>query len=102
MGCGRHPMFPPWTPTRRTLLMTITVKTSIGIWGFGPLGTRFLYAGYHPETASETPIDRARRVADGLGDIYDGLELHYPGEIDEDNADDIVKAIAPMDIYCVC
>lgn len=81
--------------------MTQPLKTSIGIWAFGPLGTRFLPAGYHPEVATENPLQRARRVAEGLHDLYDGLELHYPGEIDEANADDIVAAIRPMDIYCV-
>ncbi len=77
------------------------LKTSIGIWAFGTLGTRFLMAGYHPEWASESPVDRARRVADGLRDLYDGLEFHYPGEINEDNAADISAAISPMDIYCI-
>ena len=82
--------------------MAEPLKSSIGIWAFGPLGTRFLAAGYHPEFANESPLDRARRVSEGLHDLYDGLELHYPGEIDEDNADDIAAAIKPMDIYCVC
>ncbi len=81
--------------------MAEPLKTSIGIWAFGPLGTRFLYAGYHPEFANEQPVERARRVAYGLHDLYDGIELHYPNEIDEDNADDIVAAIAPMDVYCI-
>jgi len=82
--------------------MAEPIKTSIGIWAFGPLGTRFLAAGYHPETASESPLDRARRAAHGLHDLYDGLEFHYPGEINEDNAADIAAAIKPMDVYCVC
>jgi xylose isomerase len=81
--------------------MTEPLKTSIGIWAFGPLGTRFLYAGYHPEVASETPLERARRAAQGLHDLYDGIEFHYPGEINEENADEIVAAIKPMDVYCI-
>jgi len=81
--------------------MTEPLKSSIGIWAFGPLGTRFLYAGYHPEVAHESPVDRARRVAEGLHDLYDGIEFHYPGEIDEENAADIVAAIAPMDVFCL-
>jgi xylose isomerase len=40
-------------------------------------------------------------VAAGLADIYDGLELHYPNEIDEDNAGAIAEAIQPMDIYAI-
>lgn len=81
--------------------MTEPLKTSIGIWAFGTLGTRFLIAGYHPDVAGEDPVHRAGRVAAGLSDLYDGLELHYPNEIDEDNADQIVDAIKPMDVYCI-
>ncbi len=77
------------------------IKTSIGIWAFGTLGTRFLLAGYHPEMARETPLERAKRVAPDLSDLFDGLEFHYPNEIDEDNADAIVEAIKPMDVYCI-
>ncbi len=77
------------------------VKTSIGIWAFGTLGTRFLLAGYHPQVADETPLERARRVAPDLADLFDGLEFHYPNEIDEDNAAAIVDAIKPMDVYCI-
>ena len=54
------------------------IKTSIGIWAFGTLGTRFLLAGYHPEVAEETPLERAKRVAPGLSDLFDGLEFQYP------------------------
>jgi xylose isomerase len=81
--------------------MAEPLKTSIGIWAFGTLGTRFLLAGYHPDVADEDPVTRARRAAEGLSDLYDGLELHYPNEIDEDNAQQIVEAIRPMDVYCI-
>jgi xylose isomerase len=77
------------------------LKSSIGIWAFGTLGTRFLLAGYHPEVERETPLDRAKRVAEGLADLYDGLEFHYPNEIDESNADAIASAIKPMDVYAI-
>lgn len=82
--------------------MADTLKSSIGIWAFGTLGTRFLLAGYHPDVGGEDPVTRAGRVAGGLSDVYDGLEFHYPGEINEDNARQIVQAIKPMDIYCIC
>lgn len=81
--------------------MTETLKTSIGIWAFGTLGTRFLLAGYHPEVGTEGQVERAARVATGLADLYDGLEFHYPGEINEDTASAIAQAIQPMDIYCI-
>ena len=47
------------------------LKTSIGIWAFGTLGTRFLLAGYHPQVVNEDPVDRAKRVSAGLADLYD-------------------------------
>lgn len=81
--------------------MTEQLKTSLGIWAFGTLGTRFLLAGYHPEVKDEGPVERAQRVSAGLADLYDGLEFHYPGEINEDNAGAIVDAIKPMDVYCI-
>jgi xylose isomerase len=81
--------------------MSPQIKTSIGIWAFGPLGTRFLTAGYHPETAAESPVARAARVSEGLSDLFDGIELHYPNEIDETNARAIADAINPMDIYAI-
>lgn len=81
--------------------MTSTLKSSIGIWAFGSLGTRFLMAGYHPEVEREGSVERAKRAAAGLQDLYDGLELHYPNEIDEDNAQAIVEAIKPMDVYAI-
>jgi xylose isomerase len=77
------------------------LKTSIGIWAFGTLGTRFLLAGYHPEVADETALERAKRAAEGLHDLYDGLEFHYPGEINEENAARITDAIKPMDAYAI-
>lgn len=81
--------------------MVERLKTSIGIWAFGTLGTRFLLAGYHPEVANESPLDRARRAAEGLHDLIDGLEFHFPNEIDETNCDAIVDAIKPMDVYAI-
>jgi xylose isomerase len=61
------------------------IKNSVGIWAFGPAVTRFVPPGYHHEVAGEQMVDKTRRVADGLHDLLDGLEYHYPGEINEDN-----------------
>jgi xylose isomerase len=77
------------------------VKNSVGIWAFGPNGTRFVPPGYHPEVASESMVARTHRVVDGLAGIVDGLEYHYPGEIREDTLDAIRAALGPMDIYCI-
>ncbi len=57
---------------------------SVGIWAFGPSPTRFVPSGYHPEAALESMVEKTKRVADGLADLVDGLEYHYPGEVNED------------------
>ena len=78
------------------------MKTSLGIWALGPMVTRFVPGGYQPERAGETTAERVRRAVDGLGDLIDGYEFHYPQELDEDNVDEIREALGPdHDIYCL-
>jgi xylose isomerase len=78
------------------------MKTSLGIWAFGPMVTRFVPGGYQPEHAGETTVERVRRAVDGLGDLVDGYEFHYPGELSRDNLEEIRAALDGHDIYCVC
>jgi xylose isomerase len=78
------------------------VKTSLGIWAFSSMVTRFVPGGYQPEHAGETTVDRIRRAVDGLGDLIDGYEFHYPQELNEENADAIRDALGPdHDVYCL-
>jgi xylose isomerase len=78
------------------------MKTSLGIWAFGPMVTRFVPGGYQPERASETTVERVRRAVEGLGDLIDGYEFHYPQELDEDNVDEVREALgSDHDIYCL-
>src|SRR5512146_227071 len=77
------------------------VKNSVGIWAFGPNATRFVPPGYHPEVAGEDMVTRTRRAVDGLAELVDDLEPHYPGEIHADTLDAIKAALGPMDIYCI-
>jgi xylose isomerase len=78
------------------------MKTSLGIWAFGPMVTRFVPGGYQPERASETTVERVRRAVEGLGDLIDGYEFHYPQELNEDNVDEIREALgSDHDIYCL-
>jgi xylose isomerase len=78
------------------------VKTSLGIWAFGSMVTRFVPGGYQPERAGETTVDRVRRAVDGLGDLIDGYEFHYPQELNEQNADAIRDALgSDHDVYCL-
>ena len=70
-----------------------TIKNSVGIWAFGPAVTRFVPPGYHPEAADEPMTQKTRRVAEGLHEILDGLEYHYPGEVNEDNVEEILSIL---------
>jgi xylose isomerase len=69
------------------------LRNSVGIWAFGPAVTRFVPPGYHPGAADEPMVDKTRRVAEGLSDLLDGLEYHYPGEINEENVEEILPVL---------
>src|SRR3954468_15871482 len=78
------------------------MKTSLGIWAFGSMATRFVPVGYKPELASQTTVERVRRAVDGLGDLIDGYEFHYPQELNEQNVEQIREALgSDHDIYCL-
>src|SRR5829696_1180734 len=70
------------------------IKNSVGIWAFGPAVTRFVPPGYHNEVANEPMVEKTERVAGGLHDLLEGLEYHYPGEINEDNVEEIERVLA--------
>ncbi|HUZ81048.1 MAG TPA: sugar phosphate isomerase/epimerase family protein [Gaiellaceae bacterium] len=77
------------------------MKTSLGIWAFGTMSTRFVPGGYQPQWAGE-PVDaKVERAVAGLGDLIDGYEFHYPGELSADNLDAVKSALDGHDIYCV-
>ncbi|TCJ15603.1 xylose isomerase [Rubrobacter taiwanensis] len=73
--------------------MTNVVKNSVGIWAFGPAVTRFVPPGYHHEVADEGMVEKTERVCEGLSDLLDGLEYHYPGEVNEENAEGILAVL---------
>jgi xylose isomerase len=77
------------------------MKTSLGIWAFGPMATRFVPGGYKPELAAETTVQRVRRAVEGLGDLIDGYEFHYPQELSEENLDEVREALDGHDVYCM-
>jgi xylose isomerase len=61
----------------------LDLKFSAGIWYFSPPFSRF-HAKYQPDLSIEQRLDIAAGLADkGL----QGLEAHYPNEINEDNVD---------------
>jgi xylose isomerase len=73
------------------------VKNSVGIWSFGANATRFAPGGYHPKEGKENMPAKVRRVVDGPGELVDGYEFHYPGEVNEDNVGKIKKALGKSD-----
>jgi xylose isomerase len=77
------------------------MKTSLGIWALGSMVTRFVPGGYQPQWAGETTAERVRRAIDGLGELIDGYEFHYPQELSEENLDEVRAALRGHDIYCV-
>jgi xylose isomerase len=81
--------------------MNEPLKTSLGIWAFGPMVTRFVPGGYKPELAGQTTVERVRRAVEGLGDLIDGYEFHYPQELSTDNLDEVRGALDGHDVYCL-
>jgi xylose isomerase len=79
------------------------LKTSLGIWALGPMITRFVPGGYQPshDYAAEPVAEKVRRAVTGLGDLMDGYEFHYPGELSPENLDDVRAALNGHDIYCL-
>jgi xylose isomerase len=79
------------------------MKTSIGIWAFGPMITRFVPGGYQPAYSYEAePVaEKVHRAVEGLGDMIDGYEFHYPDELSAHNLDDVRAALGEHDVYCI-
>ena len=77
------------------------MKTSLGIWAFGPMVTRFVPGGYKPELAGATTADHVRRAVDGLGDLIDDYEFHYPQELNEENLGEVREALGGHGVYCI-
>jgi xylose isomerase len=77
------------------------MKTSLGIWAFGAMATRFNPGGYKPELSGATTVDKVRTAVEGLGDLMDDYEFHYPQELNRDNLDDVRAALDGHGIYAV-
>jgi xylose isomerase len=77
------------------------MKTSLGIWAFGAMATRFNPGGYKPELVGASTADKVRTAVEGLGDLMDDYEFHYPQELSRDNLDAVREALDGHGIYAV-
>ena len=78
------------------------MKTSLGIWALGPMVTRFVPGGYQPEHAGEPTATKVERAVDGLGELMDDYEFHYPNELSHENLDEVRAALDGHGIYTIC
>jgi xylose isomerase len=66
--------------------------------------TRFVPGGYQPDHSYEgEPVaDKVHRAVEGLGELIDGYEFHFPQELSPENLDDVRAALgSDHDIYCI-
>src|SRR5512142_2646056 len=63
--------------------------------------TRFVPGGYQPQWIGEPTAEKVRRAVEGLGDLMDGYEFHYPQELSPGNLDAVRDALDGHDIYCI-
>ncbi|HEV7884611.1 MAG TPA: TIM barrel protein, partial [Solirubrobacteraceae bacterium] len=77
------------------------MKTSLGIWAMGPMVTRFNPGGYKPELARRSTAEHVRTAVEGLDDLIDDYEFHYPQELSEDTLDEVRAALGAHGIYAI-
>jgi xylose isomerase len=77
------------------------MKTSLGIWAFGSMATRFNPGGYKPGLAGASTVEKVQTAVAGLGDLIDDYEFHYPQELSAENLDAVREALDGHGIYCV-
>ena len=77
------------------------MKTSLGIWAFGGMATRFNPGGYKPELAGIPTALKVRTAVEGLGELIDDYEFHFPQELSRDNLDEVQEALDGHGVYCI-
>ena len=72
------------------------IKVSVGVWYMGSVYDRFVKEGYRPQ---KDMVERIRSISqiDGV----DGIEIHYPTEINESNIDAIRGILAETGLKIV-
>ena len=66
------------------------------------MATRFNPGGYKPELAGATTVSKVRTAVEGLGELVDDYEFHYPQELAPANLAEVQEALEGHGIYCVC
>jgi xylose isomerase len=77
------------------------LKTTINVNILGAMPSRYLPAGYHPQAAQASTVERVQRAVAGLADLIDGYEFYYPHSLHEGNLDQVRRALGPHDIYAI-
>jgi xylose isomerase len=77
------------------------MKTSLGIWAFGGMATRFNPGGYKPELVGVSTAEKVRTAVEGLGELIDDYEFHYPQELSHENLEAVREALGGHGIYCI-
>src|SRR5215467_12106814 len=65
------------------------------------MATRFNPGGYKPELAHVPTADKVRTAVEGLGELIDDYEFHYPQELSPENLDAVRDALDGHGIYCI-
>src|SRR2546423_11987550 len=65
------------------------------------MATRFNPGGYKPELAGASTAEKVRTAVDGLGDLIDDYEFHYPQELSRENLETVQEALDGHGIYCI-
>jgi xylose isomerase len=65
------------------------------------MATRFNPGGYKPELSGASTVEKVRTAVEGLGDLVDDYEFHYPQELNRENLDAVREALDGHGIYAV-
>jgi xylose isomerase len=77
------------------------MKTSLGIWAFGSMATRFNPGGYKPELSGVSTVAKVETAVAGLGGLIDDYEFHFPQELNRENLGAVREALGGHGIYAV-
>jgi xylose isomerase len=65
------------------------------------MATRFNPGGYKPELAGLSTVEKVSTAVEGLGELIDDYEFHYPQELSRENLEAVQGALGGHGIYCI-